>query len=122
MLTTTQKTTEVNYMNIGKKIVLSMTAATVLLGTVLTSVVPARADVPDPSHQHEYSVEKYLRSEEDNIYTHRVQIGKDHNGFPVYGSCVVIVETEYYTWKCKYCNDTHGGVHTKKVEDHSYCK
>lgn len=108
-------------MNIGKKIVLSMTAATVLLGTVLTSVVPARADVPDPSHKHRYSDEKYLRTEEDNIYSHTVVIGYEDNGTPVYGTCIIIVEREYYIAKCKYCDDTHGTPYSKIIEDHSYC-
>lgn len=39
-------------MNLAKKLVCSVAATTVLVGTVLTTAIPVFADVADPSHQH----------------------------------------------------------------------
>ena len=108
-------------MNLAKKLVCSVAATTVLVSTVLTTAIPVFADVADPSHQHKYTKERYLVTEQDGSYTHRVVIGTDNNGNPVYGNCTVMVETEKYTWQCEYCYDTHGEF-TRTVETHSYCR
>lgn len=81
-------------MNSAKKLVCSVAATTVLVSTVLTTAIPVFADVADPSHQHKYTKERYLGTEQDGSYTHRVVIGTDNNGNPVYGNCTVMVETE----------------------------
>jgi len=52
-------------MNSAKKLVCSVAATTVLVSTVLTTAIPVFADVADPSHQHKYTKERYLGTEQD---------------------------------------------------------
>lgn len=109
-------------MHIAKKMALSLTMIITLVGAVLTNVVTTRADENDDFHVHCFCKAKYLRTEEDNVYTHTVQIGVNYNGLPVYGTCVIIVEKDYYELQCKYCNETNGREFYKTIEEHSYCK
>lgn len=75
------------------------------------------------THYHNYDELVYVRTEQTGSYTHTYETGHNPNtGEHTYGTCLVVCETEYYTWRCTVegCYATNG-TYTVDTEMHGSC-
>lgn len=100
---------------------------TLALALVLTgiSVMPVQAEEVSlaANHFHCYDKEVYVRTEQNGSFTHNYVTGHNPNtGQVTYGTCLVMCETEYYTWGCTQsgCYATNGSF-SKNIEEHGSC-
>ena len=101
---------------------------TKLIAMVLTAAIVAFNALPvqanTRSHVHIYNDKTYVRTTQDGSYTHSYITGVNPTtGTVTYGTCLVMCETEYYTYRCSEpgCFATDGSSHPEKVETHGSC-
>lgn len=102
------------------KMKLMTLALTVAL--VGSNALPVQAGTS--SHIHIYAKEKYVKTEQNGTYTHSYITGVNPiTNVVTYGTCLVMCETEYYTYRCEkdWCYATDGSLHSRSVETHANC-
>lgn len=100
---------------------LALTAA-LALTLIGSSVLPAQAKTN--SHVHNYTKWTYVKTTQDGSYTHSYITGVNPiTGKITYGNCLVMCETEYYTYRCNEpgCYATDGSLNPVYVETHGSC-
>lgn len=98
-------------------------AVTLVLTGLSALPVQAQETNTARSHTHYYDEEVYVKTEQNGSYTHSYITGYNPNtGENTYGTCLVMCETEYYTWRCTEpgCYATNGSF-TVAVETHGSC-
>ncbi len=95
------------------------------LVATLTGSSALLAQASTNSHEHNYTVWTYVKTTQDGSYTHSYVTGRNPiTGTVTYGTCLVMCETEYYTYKCSEsgCYATDGTLNPVSVETHGSCR
>ena len=101
-----------------KLIVLALTAVLAGSSALLTQA-------STNTHDHEYTIWTYVKTTQDGSYTHNYITGTNPiTGTVTYGTCLVMCETEYYTYKCNEdgCFATDRTLNPVPVESHGSCR
>lgn len=101
-----------------------ITLALTIVFTGLSALPVQAEDIAATAyHTHYFDDEVYVRTEQNGSYTHSYITGYNPNtGQNTYGTCTVMCETEYYTWRCTEpgCYATNGSF-SVPVESHGSC-
>ena len=81
---------------------------------------PTEVKAATQTHTHNFIIPVYTGNFSGGSYTHSYIYGYDRYNQPVYGECLVVRDTDTYTYKCNQCSETYG-YGTETYGTHAAC-
>ncbi len=103
---------------------MKMKLMTLALTMALVGANALPTQVNTSQHTHLYTQRIYYKTTQDGSYSHTYIVGVNPiTNVVIYGECLVMCETEYYTYRCERegCYATDGKLYPEPVTTHTSC-